>query len=280
MRFSGRSRSLTVAAALGFGFAFLYLPIASLILYSFNASRLVTVWSGFSVRWYGELASNTALLTAAGLSLKIAAAAATIATVLGALAALALTRFGGFRGRRLFTGALAAPLVMPEVVFGLSLLILFVTLGEAIGWPAERGALTVTIAHATFAMAFVAVVVQSRLTEMDPALEEAAMDLGAGPIKTFLVVTVPIIAPALVAGWLLAFTLSLDDLVVASFVSGPGASTLPMVVYSSVRLGLSPQINALGTILVVVVALAVGVAGAILARAGKRRSRSAILRAR
>lgn len=247
-------------SVLAFGYAFLYGPILSLMIYSFNESRLVTVWSGFSTKWYGELLGNEQILSAAWLSVRIAAATATAATVLGTLAAVVLVRFGRFRGRTLFGLLVTAPMVMPEVVAGLSLLLLFVALEQAVGWPAGRGATTITLAHVTFALAYVTVVVQSRLRQFDPALEEAALDLGARPHTVFLRITLPLIAPALGAGWLLAFTLSIDDLVVASFVSGPGATTLPMVVYSSVRLGVSPQINALATIVVGTVALAIAAA--------------------
>ena len=257
------------------GFAFLYLPIASLVIFSFNESKLVTVWAGFSTKWYGTLFHNRQILDAAWLSLKIGAISASLAVVLGTLAALCLSRFGAFRGRALFIGLVTAPLVMPEVITGLSLLLMFVALEQAIGWPAGRGTLTIVIAHATFSMAYVAVVVQSRLVGMDPSIEEAAMDLGARPAKVFLVITLPIITPALVSGWLLAFTLSLDDLVASSFVSGPGSSTLPMVIYSKVRLGLSPEINALATLLVTVVALGMLAAGLFLARQERLRVRDA-----
>jgi putrescine transport system permease protein len=248
-----RSRGLT--AALIFGYAFLYLPIALLVVFSFNDSRLMTVWSGFSTRWYVALWNNAALLEAAWLSLRIAAVSATGATVLGTLAGFALVRFARIPARPVFAALVAAPLVMPEVITGLSLLLLFVALDQAIGWPAGRGAGTITIAHITFATAYVAVVVQSRLKGFDRSLEEAAMDLGARPAKVFFAITLPIIAPALVSGWLLAFTLSLDDLVIASFVSGPGATTLPMAIFSAVRLGLTPELNALATLMVALVAL-------------------------
>ncbi len=244
------SRSPFLVTMLAFGFAFLYLPILLLILYSFNESRLVTVWGGFSVKWYGELFQDAQILGAAKISLTVAAITATFATALGTLAGLVLVRFGRFRGRTLFSGMITAPLVMPEVVTGLSILLLFVALEQLIGWPAGRGVTTITIAHVTFTMAYVAIIVQSRLTQLDGSMEEAAMDLGARPAKAFLLVTLPIIAPALVSGWLLAFTLSLDDLVIASFAAGPDSTTLPMVVFSSVRLGVSPKINALATLLV------------------------------
>lgn len=255
---------------LAFGYAFLYAPIASLVVYSFNGSRLVTVWGGFSTRWYGELMGNEALLAAAWLSLRIGAATATLATLLGTAAALALTRFGRVRGRLMLSALVAAPLVMPDVITGLAALLLFVGLEDLIGWPAGRGMSTIVIAHVTFAVAYVTVLVRSRLIQVDPAIEEAALDLGARPWRVVATVTLPAIAPALAAGWLLAFTLSLDDLVVASFVSGPGASTLPMVVYSSVRLGVSPQINALATLVLTAVAVAVGLAGWLLAREARK----------
>ncbi len=259
--------------ALWFGYAFLYVPIALLVIYSFNESRLVTVWSGFSTKWYGELWSNEALLAAAGLSLQVAAVSATLSVILGTCAGLALTRFGRFRGRTLFGGLITAPLVMPEVITGLSLLLLFVALEQAIGWPDGRGVTTITIAHTTFTMSYVAVVIQSRLAGMDGSLEEAAMDLGARPAKVFFVITLPIIAPALVAGWLLAFTLSLDDVVVASFVSGPGSTTLPMVIFSSVKFGISPQINALATLMILVVAAGIFVASVVMTRQDRQRKR-------
>ncbi|AFL75050.1 ABC transporter permease subunit [Thiocystis violascens] len=256
-----KRRSWPLLGVLIFGYAFLYVPILLLILYSFNESRLVTVWSGFSFKWYGELLHNRQLLDAAWLSVRIAAVNATVAMILGTLAANALTRHGRFRGRTGFELLLTAPLVMPDVIIGLSLLLLFVAMQQTIGWPDGRGFTTIAIAHITFSMAYVTVVVRSRLARMDASLEEAAMDLGARPLTVYLRITLPLIAPALLSGWLLAFTLSLDDLVIASFVSGPGSTTLPMVVYSSVRMGVSPQINALATLIVAIVALAVLVAG-------------------
>jgi putrescine transport system permease protein len=242
------------------GFVFLYAPIVSLIVFSFNESKLVTVWGGFSTKWYVALFQDPQILGAAWISFQVALASATVAVVLGTLAAYVLTRFGRFRTRALLTGMSTAPLVMPEVITGLSLLLLFVAMEQLIGWPAGRGKTTIIIAHVTFCMAYVTVVVQSRLAGMDQDLEEAAMDLGARPVRVFFDITLPVIAPALVAGWLLAFTLSLDDLVVASFVTGPGASTLPMVIFSKVRLGVSPDINALATIIIAIVALGVGIA--------------------
>jgi len=247
-------------SVLAFGYAFLYVPLVSVIVYSFNNSRLATVWGGFSTRWYGELLKNDQVLDAAFLSLRIAVVTATLATMLGTMAGLALARFGGFRGRTLFSGMITSPLVMPEVITGLSLLLLFVSLQQLIGWPAQRGFTTITIAHTTFALAYVTVVVQSRLAAMDESLEEAAMDLGCRPLRVVFDITLPLIAPAMVAGWLLAFTLSLDDLVIASFVSGPGGSTLPMVIFSKIRLGVTPDINALATLIIVVVSLGVVIA--------------------
>ena len=235
-------------ASVALGLAFLYLPIVILVIFSFNASRLVTVWGGWSTRWYVELFQDRAMLEAAWVTLRIAVISATAATVLGTLAAIALVRLGRFRGRLLFSGMIYAPLVMPEVITGLSLLLLFVAIGL------DRGFLTVTLAHITFSMCFVAVVVQSRLLSFDRSLEEAAMNLGCPPLKTFLTVTLPLIAPALASGWVLAFTLSLDDLVIASFTTGPGATTLPIRIYSEVRLGVKPEINAICTIMIAIVA--------------------------
>jgi putrescine transport system permease protein len=246
-------RSRFVLSVLAFGYAFLYVPLVSVVIYSFNDSRLATVWGGFSTRWYGELFRNEQILDAAFLSLQIAAVSATLATILGTMAGLMLARFGRFRGRALFSGMITSPLVMPEVITGLSLLLLFVSLNQLIGWPAERGFSTITVAHTTFSMAYVAVIVRSRLAGMDESLEEAAMDLGGRPLRVLFDITLPLIAPAMVAGWLLAFTLSLDDLVIASFVSGPGASTLPMYIFSKVKLGVTPDINALASILILIV---------------------------
>lgn len=256
-----------------FGYAFLYGPILSLMIYSFNASRLVTVWGGFSTHWYAELLQNQQILSAAWLSIKIASINATLAVVLGTATALILVRFRRLKGRGLLETMVAAPLVMPEVIIGLSLLLLFIAMDDLLGWPAGRGQTTIILAHATFSMAYVTVVVRSRLAHMDQSLEEAALDLGARPIKVFFLITLPLISPALIAGWLLAFTLSMDDLVVASFVSGPGSTTLPMVVYSSVRLGVSPQINALATIIVLAVSFAVLLAGWIMYRQERRQIR-------
>lgn len=246
--------------ALVVGFAFLYLPIVALVAYSFNASRLVTVWGGFSTRWYGALLANEPLLEAAWLSLRLAVVSATIAATLGTLAALTLSRRGPFPGRTLFAGMVLAPLVMPEIVTGLSLLLLFVAL------DAERGFWTVTIAHATLGLGFACIVVQARLAGFDRSLEEAAQDLGATPLATFWTVTLPLIWPSVAAAWMLAFTLSLDDLVIASFTTGTGATTLPMRLYSAVRLGVSPEINAACTIMIGLVALAVTLASLLLKR--------------
>jgi putrescine transport system permease protein len=239
------------------GFAFLYLPIVILVIFSFNESKLVTVWAGFSTKWYISLFQNQSLMDAAWVTARVGVLSATLATVLGTLAALALTRYTRFRGRVLFSGMVFAPLVMPEVITGLSLLLLFVAIGL------DRGFVTVTLAHITFTMCFVAVVVQSRLMTFDRSLEEAAMDLGATPVRTFFQVTLPVILPAIVSGWMLAFTLSLDDLVIASFTSGPGATTLPMKIYSQVRLGVTPEINAACTLLIAVVAVGVIVASVV-----------------
>jgi putrescine transport system permease protein len=241
-------------ASLALGLAFLYLPILILVIYSFNASRLVTVWGGWSLRWYHELFNDRAMIEAAWMSLRVAVSSATIATLLGTLAAVALSRGERFRGRTLFSGMLYAPLVMPEVITGLSLLLLFVALN------AERGFWTVTIAHTTLTMCFVAVVVQSRLGSLDRSLEEAAMDLGCNPLRAFVSVTLPLIAPAIVAGWMLAFTLSLDDLVIASFTTGPGSATLPIRIYSEVRLGVKPEINAICTLVIALIAVVIVIA--------------------
>ena len=239
----------TVSVTLGL--AFLYLPILLLVIYSFNESKLVTVWGGFSTKWYAALLQNEALLDAAWVTIRVALLSATVATVLGTLAAISLIRFGRFWGRSLFSGMVYAPLVMPEVITGLSMLLLFVAIGF------DRGFWTLTLAHITFSMCYVAVVVQSRLVTFDRSLEEAALDLGCPPVKTFFQITLPIIAPAVVAGWMLAFTLSMDDLVISNFTTGPGATTLPMKIYSQVRLGVTPEINAVSTILIGIVTIGV-----------------------
>ena len=256
------------ATSLTFAFAFLYLPIFILIVYSFNESKLVTVWAGFSTKWYGELLHDSAMLNAAWVTFRVAVTTATLATILGTMAAYVLVRSGRFHGRTLFSGMIYAPLVMPDVIIGLSLLLLFIALSI------DRGMMTVIIAHTTFAMCYVAVVVSSRLVSFDNSLEEAALDLGCTPLQAFFYVTLPIIAPSVVAGWLLAFTLSLDDLVIASFTTGPGATTLPIKIWSAVRLGVSPEINALSTILISIVTVGVITAALIdrrrAARTGER----------
>jgi len=261
-----------VFSCLCFGFAFLYLPILVLILYSFNQSAISSVWGGFSLRWYTALFNNDQIIESALLSLKIAATSATFATILGTMAGLALTQMGRYRGRFIFTGLIAAPLVMPEVITGLSLLLMFVSLQELIGWPMSRGAGTITIAHITFSMAYVAVIVQSRLSSMDQSLQEAAMDLGGRPMQVAFDITLPLIAPSMLSGWLLAFTLSLDDLVIASFTSGAGASTLPMVIFSKIKLGVTPDVNALATLIIGTVSIGIIIASWMMFRQAKRHS--------
>ncbi len=260
--------------ALVLGFLFLYVPIVCMMVLSFNNSRLVTVWDADdspTIKWYVRLFQNEQILNAAWLSIKIAAMTATGAVIIGTIAGLVLARFGPFRGRTLLAGMTTAPLVMPEVITGLSLLLLFVSLEQLIGWPEGRGILTITISHITFALAYVTVVVQSRLAGFDDSLEEAAMDLGARPAKVFFRITLPLIAPAIVSGWLLAFTLSWDDLVITQFVAGPGSSTLPMVIFSKVRLGVSPDVNALATIMVLIVALGIVLSALWMRRQERRR---------
>ncbi|MCE4113855.1 putrescine ABC transporter permease PotI [Yersinia pseudotuberculosis] len=266
-------RSVWRRVILTVGYTFLYAPMLMLVIYSFNSSKLVTVWAGWSTRWYTQLFNDSAMISAVGLSLTIAAASATMAVGLGTIAAVVMGRFGRFRGSTGFAFMLTAPLVMPDVITGLSLLLLFVAMGHAIGWPTERGMFTIWLAHVTFCTAYVTVVISSRLRELDRSIEEAAMDLGATPLKVFFVITVPMIAPALISGWLLAFTLSLDDLVIASFVAGPGATTLPMLVFSSVRMGVNPEINALATLILLVVGVIGLFAWWIMSRAEKQRLR-------
>jgi putrescine transport system permease protein len=266
-------RSTFLVTWLVFGFAFFYIPILSMMFFSFNKSRLATVWGGFSFQWYGRLFKNSQILDAAILSLEIAIMSATFATILGTMAGMAIARFSRFRGRTLFSGLVSAPLVMPEVITGVSMLLLFVFMQQLIGWPAGRGMTTVTIAHTTFSMSYVAVVVQSRLTSMDRSLEEAAMDLGSKPLQVLFDVTIPIIAPAMISGWLLAFTLSLDDVVITSLTNGPGTTTLPIYIWGKVKLGVTPDINALATIIVVVVGIGVAIAGILMHRAEKQRER-------
>jgi len=245
------------------GYTFLYVPLISVIIFSFNDSRLVTLWGGFSFRWYQALLHDEQIWSAVLLSLRIALVSATIAMVLGTIVAMAMSRLGKFRGRLLLAGMVTAPLVIPEIITGISLLFLFITLSDWIGWPESRGAMTITISHVTFSMAFVTVIVRSRLRNMNQSLEDAAMDLGGRPLQVFFDITMPTIAPAMVAGWLLAFTLSLDDLILASFVSGPGATTLPMLIFSKVRLGVTPDVNALATVIIVLVSAGVITAGII-----------------
>lgn len=266
-------RSITLLTALAFGYAFLYLPIVILIVYSFNDSRLVTVWSHASLRWYAALLDNDQMLEAAWLSLRVAAVSATVSAALGTAVAFALQRLKPFFAQRGYEALALMPLIVPEVLIGLSMLVLFVVLGDTIGWP-ERGATTIMLAHASFGMAYATVVIRARLTQLDPALDEAAAILGATPWRTFRRVTLPLLAPAIAAGWLLSFTLSLDDVVVASFVTGPGASTLPIVVFSSVRLGVSPQINALATVIVVLVSILI-VTATLMTRTGRGAGRGA-----
>lgn len=268
-----RRRSPFLTFMLAAGMVFLYLPLVLLVVYSFNKSRLVAIWGGWSLRWYADLFDSPEIWAAVRLSLEIAVVNATAATLLGTLAGLAMVRFGRFRGRTLFGGMLAAPLVMPEVITGLSLLLLFITLQQLTGWPAERGFTTITIAHITFSMAFVAVIIQSRLTGMGQTLEEAALDLGAPPFRVLRDITLPRLAPGMTAGWLLAFTLSLDDLVIASFVTGPGSTTLPILIYSRIKVGLKPDINALATLIILTVAVAVAIAGIIMLRQQQHRDR-------
>ncbi len=271
-----RARGLFTRTALVLGLAFLYLPILSMIVFSFNNSRLVTVWDTAhspTLKWYVALMSNEQILRAAWLSIRIALIAASAAVVLGTLAGMALTRLGAFRGRMLLAGMTTAPIVMPEVITGLSLLLLFVAMQQLIGWPKGVGAVTITLAHITFCMAYVTVVVQSRLSGFDEALEEAAMDLGARPLRVFLRITLPLILPAIASGWLLAFTLSWDDLVITQFVAGPGSSTLPMVIFSKVRFGVTPDVNALATIMVLIVATGIAVSTAWMRYRQQRRVR-------
>ncbi|HEV7444883.1 MAG: spermidine/putrescine transporter permease [Gammaproteobacteria bacterium] len=271
-----KPQGLFSRTALVFGLVFLYVPILSMVVFSFNNSRLVTVWDSANsptLKWYSALMSNDQILGAAWLSIKIAMISATGAVILGTLAGVALARFGAFRGRALLAGMTTAPLVMPEVITGLSLLLLFVALEQTVGYPSGRGPLTITLAHITFCMAYVTVVVQSRLVGFDESLEEAAMDLGARPAKVFFRITLPLIVPALVSGWLLAFTLSWDDLVISQFVAGPGSSTLPMVIFSKVRLGVSPDVNALATIMVLIVASGIVVSSLWMRYQNKRRER-------
>ncbi|MCV2867727.1 ABC transporter permease subunit [Defluviimonas sp. WL0002] len=272
-----RRRSRFLFTMMCFGFAFFYVPILSMIVFSFNNARLATVWGGFSTKWYVKLFENDQVINAAILSLKIAVLSASFATILGTMAGLALARFKVFRGRTLFSGLVTAPLIMPEVITGISSLIFFIMLAEWVGWPAQRGFATVTLAHITFSMVFVTTIVHSRLTEADVAVEEAAMDLGSRPWQVMRDITLPIISPAILSGWLLAFTISLDDVVITSFTTGPGNTTLPLLIWSKVKLGVTPDVNALATITVCVVGIGVIIAGIVLNAAEKRRERDAQL---
>jgi putrescine transport system permease protein len=254
-----------------FGFAFFYIPILSMIVYSFNASRLATVWGGFSTKWYVALFTNDKVIDALILSLKIALVSATIATILGTMSGIVLARYTKFRGRTLFSGLVTAPLIMPEVITGISLLIFFILLGDWIGWPASRGFTTITLAHITFSAVFVTTIVHARMLQADRAIEEAAMDLGSRPWQVMFDITLPVISPAILSGWLLAFTISLDDVVITAFTTGPGSTTLPLLIWSKVKLGVTPDINALATLMVMTVGLGVVAAGIILNRAEKRR---------
>jgi putrescine transport system permease protein len=262
--------------ALGVGFAFLYIPIVSLIVYSFNESQLVTVWTRFSTRWYVALVHDDELITAAWLSLRIALMTAFASVVIGTWAGFVLARMGRFRGFTLYAGMINAPLVIPEVIQGISLLLLFVEMGKLLGWPAGRGVFTIWIGHVMLCMSYVAIIVQSRVRELNPSLEEAALDLGATPLKVFFAITLPLISQALVAGWLLSFTLSVDDLVLSAFLSGPGSTTLPLVVFSRVRLGLNPEMNALATLFILVVTIGVVIGNHFMQRAERRRIAQAV----
>ena len=270
-------RPIFLISVLCFGFAFFYIPILSMIVYSFNGSKLVTIWGGFSTKWYVSLFHNQQIVKAAVLSLKIALLSATLATILGTMAGIALARFRVFRGRMLFSGLVTAPLVMPEVITGISSLIFFILLADWVGWPSVRGFTTVTLAHITFSMVFVSTVVQSRMIEADRAIEEAAMDLGSRPWEVMRDITLPVISPAILSVWLLAFTISLDDVVITSFTTGPGNTTLPLLIWSKVKLGVTPDINALATLTVVIVGVGVALAGWLMNRAEARRQKDARL---
>ncbi len=254
-----------------FGFAFFYIPILSMIVYSFNASRLATVWGGFSTKWYVSLVSNDAVVNALFLSLKIALVSATFATILGTMAGITLARFTKFRGRTLFSGLVVAPLIMPEVITGISMLVFFILMADWVGWPGQRGFTTITLAHITFSMVFVTTIIQARMIQSDRAIEEAAMDLGSRPWQVMFDITLPVISPAILSGWLLAFTISLDDVVISSFVTGPGSTTLPLLIWSKVKLGVTPDINALATLMVLTVGIGVFAAGMIMSRTERRR---------
>jgi putrescine transport system permease protein len=266
-------RPVFLITMLCFGFAFFYVPILSMIVFSFNDSRLATVWGGFSTRWYGELLENYQVIDAAVLSLQIATISASVATILGTMAGIALARFRRFRGRTMFSGLVTAPLVMPEVITGIASLMFFILMAQWIGWPAQRGFTTITLAHITFSMVFVTTVVQSRMVQADVSIEEAAIDLGSRPWQVLRDVTLPVISPAILSGWLLAFTISLDDVVISNFVTGPGNTTLPILIWSKVKLGVTPDINALATITVLIVGTGVAIAGVLMQRAEARKAR-------
>ena len=267
-----RRRPIFLLSVLCFGFAFFYVPILSMIVYSFNVSRLATVRGGFSMKWYGVLFSNAQVLAALKLSVTIALISATTATILGTMAGMALTRMGKFKGRTFFSGMVTAPLIMPDVITGISMLIFFILFGQFLGWPGQRGFATITLAHISFSMVYVTTIIQARLSETDRAIEEAAMDLGSKPWQVLFDVTLPVIFPAILSGWLLAFTISLDDVVITTFTSGPGYTTLPLLIWSKVKLGVAPDINALATLIVLVVGTCVAIAGVVMSRAEKRRS--------
>ena len=266
-------RPVFLITCLCFGFAFFYIPILSIIVFSFNKSRLVSVWGGFSTQWYGKLFENDQIIEAAKLSLSIALVSATIATILGTMAGIALARFKRFRGRTLFSGLVTAPLIMPEIITGISSLMLFILMADWIGWPGERGFTTVTIAHITFSMTYVTTIIHARLSSTDISIEEAALDLGSRPWQVLTDITLPVIAPALLSGWLLAFTISIDDVVITNFTTGPGATTLPILIWSKVKLGVTPDINALATMIILIVGVLVATAGIIMHRAEARRER-------
>ena len=272
-----KQRPTFLLTMLGLGFAFFYIPILSMMVYSFNGSRLATVWGGFSTKWYAELWNNEQVIKAALLSLKIALISATVATILGTMAGIALARFKQFRGRTLFSGLVTAPLVMPEVITGIASLMAFILMAKWLSWPAQRGFTTITLAHITFSLVFVTTIIQSRLSQFDRSIEEAAIDLGSKPWQVLVDITLPVIFPAILSGWLLAFTISLDDVVISSFVTGPGNTTLPILIWSKVKLGVTPDINALATVTVLIVGLGVVIAGIMLTRADKRRDRDAQL---
>lgn len=268
-----RRRQTFLISMLCFGFAFFYVPILSMIVFSFNESRLASVWGGFSTKWYVSLFSNKQVIDALILSLQIAVVSASIATILGTMAGIALARFPVFRGRLVFSGLVTAPLIMPEVITGISSLMFFILMAQWVGWPGQRGFTTVTLAHITFSMVFVTTIVQARMLQSDRAIEEAAMDLGSRPWQVLRDVTIPVISPAILSGWLLAFTISLDDVVITSFTTGPGSTTLPLLIWSKVKLGVTPDINALATLMVGAVAAGVVIAGIVMRRAERRRQR-------